>query len=147
MEQSEVELNEKLARQLSERNDKDALKQKVALWAGFTPGIVIDKRKGLHFEGNAKVPDWKQPDGQTSWCGSSKGWLPDFPHDLNACFKWLVPKLVQVQLVVTPGLRNAASVYVDPHANNQSMFEAEAAHLALALCRAIEQMIDAEHPA
>jgi len=32
-----------------------------------------------------------QPDAKDWWEFVRK--LPDFPHDLNACFRWLVPKL------------------------------------------------------
>ncbi len=131
MEQSEVELNEKLAR-----------------WAGFTQAEKAGKTDWHYEAGGKRVPNWHAPDGYTHRGQFDRvGWTPDFRNDISACFKWLVPKLVQVQLVITPGLRNSASVYIDPHNRQQSMFEAEGGTPTIALCRAISAMIDAEHPA
>lgn len=67
---------------------------------------------------------------------------PDFPNDLNACFKWLVPDHDIVKIIFT---------YFDDDATctvyqGGDWFEgsAEIGQDALALCRAFEQLIDNE---
>jgi len=76
--------------------------------------------------------------------------LPNFTEDLNACFKWLVPKLQEKGYTVDIfGFEhksfaiNICSVFpVDDTGFCQSVAEAKDDNPALALCKAIEQLID-----
>ena len=63
------------------------LNEKLAKWAGFK----------LHYN------DWDEERQFPYFIPSGKPWrthkidsrpVPNFPEDLNACFKWLVPKLI-----------------------------------------------------
>jgi len=65
--------------------------------------------------------------------------LPDFPNDLNSCFKWLVPKLAVVNLT-TLYLSGFWACVTGEHGT----FDTTADTPALALCLAIEKLIDDE---
>ena len=117
MEQIEVELNEKLAR-----------------WAGFKRNSVPTRnREGKY------VAKWGYPDHE------SYTNVPDFVHSLDACFKWLVPKLDQLSITVWDNVQMYAMVYRDEH--DHMGYEAEDKNKtpALALCKAIEKMIDSAY--
>jgi len=122
------------------------LNEKLAKWAGF--------RK----EHNFRREVWLRPDDDESeWpivefdgeyvtkmpFKAHTRPLPDFCNDLSACFTWLVPKLVQVQITCTHGLDTQAIVYRDP--SQEPSFAEVHGYLApaLALCKAIEKVIDA----
>ena len=113
MEQSEVELNEKLAK-----------------WAGVLVSIESwpDEEPIMH------VYDTEQENliGESS----------PFTESLDACFKWLVPKLDQLSITVWDNVQMYAMVYRDEH--DHMGYEAEDKNKtpALALCKAIEKMID-----
>lgn len=112
--------------------DEQKLNKRRAVWAGFY--FVTDDDEHL----------WIYPDEV-----QHKGDLPDFPHSLDACFKWLVPKLL-TQL--DPDTRKV----VLQHGRTKEMdwyfwFEdwraplyhwAHAETPALALCLAIDKLID-----
>lgn len=125
--------------------DKDKLKKKLAEWAGFKEGKeprgIDDALAGYRF-------CWVYPDY------SRHNYLPDFPNDLNACFKWLVPKLysiIQVEEISFAKEHNQDLAMVlwwtGDHAVDTygcGVYSAHAETLALALCLAIEKLIDSE---
>lgn len=98
----------------------DELNRKLAEWAGFKLDL---------WDGKAY---WVTPDG---FPGSS---VPDFTHSLDACFKWLVPKL--------KGLCYLDFTYQQELmceiSGDDWLYDAEGETPALALCKAIEKMID-----
>jgi len=107
VEMSEQELNEKLAK-----------------WAGF------EKVEYLNTSGEVCGRHWTLPD-------KSNGYptLPNLPKSLDACFKWLVPKvLTEIGRCETVVLVNNA--VCDAVENN--------GEIALALCLAIERLVDKE---
>jgi len=75
-----------------------------------------------------------------SWLGrEAEG---DFTADLSLCFKWLIPKLWVCEMVMHEGIffawRVGAPNYGEPI--NGGAFETP----ALALCKAISELIDGE---
>jgi len=85
------------------------LNKKLAEWAGF------------------KYDDWLgwiYPDGENF------DELPDFPNDLNACFKWLVPNIKDDITRMEVLISWAYEIYTLENPP------------ALALCLAIEKLID-----
>lgn len=107
--------------------NEQELNKKLAEWVGFhkrQPEISVD---------------WWRPDGQYE--GSC---LPDFPHSLDACFKWLVPKLneqaLRIRLINQPVGGNTFFCAIGGKHLAHGWAEAET--LAIALCLAIEKLID-----
>ena len=68
--------------------------------------------------------------------------LPDFPNDLNACFEYTVPKLKYFSLYYDRGLGWLISI---DDKNRVEMASEESP--ALALCRAVEKLIQGEEDA
>ena len=71
--------------------------------------------------------------------------LCDFPNDLNACFKWLVPKLIAndrwLRLEVISGDMECEAEIRDWNGHlHHTSGDVETAPLAL--CKAIERMVD-----
>ena len=109
----------------------EELNKKLALWAGFVwhnYGVYDYEYKETRIED----PYWENPQGR------KRTRLPDFPNDLNACFKWLVPKLGGY--VIFTGKGGVHAIVVLDHWNNEAIAETP----SLALCKAIEQVIDME---
>ncbi len=127
-------LNKKLAEQAgyygtpeqNARMDAEALAEicrKLAEWAGF------------------KNFQWSEDEeGFIAWSdeGSYREWL-DFTESLDACFAWLIPKLKYVSLQYDSKLMCLCSVD-----DGNMVGTSEAPTLALALCLAIEKIIEAE---
>jgi len=103
------------------------LREKLAKWAGFKYGF----RYG-----------WDSPDG--SWCRV----LPYFDESLDACFKWLVPKLTGFlyQYTITiNNIRDGWACQLYGHTDNPYIpkrIDETGETPALALCKAIEKLID-----
>jgi len=113
--------------------------EKLAEWAGFRKGYWSLNNEELWLEPNMSPPS------KVSIGDEHLYRLPDFPSSLDACFKWLVPKLRQVTL--SNGLDHPTKWMADVLAGggvgkllSRSYGEAETP--ALALCRAIEKLID-----
>jgi len=68
--------------------------------------------------------------------------LPDFTQSLDACFKWLVPKLdyVEIKMNVAP----SGDVFWNAHIEAEYKKSVTSETPALALCYAIEKLIDSE---
>lgn len=118
--------------------------EKVAIWAGFrkatqeeySPGSTPDSRYDRRGWG------YRYPDGSIKW------FLPDFPHNESACFKWLVPKLDEWSISKTE--RNEGeflprAVIGHRDAKNNWHYSSKWAETpSLALYLAIEKLIDEE---
>ena len=74
--------------------------------------------------------EWHYPDGSFHFNS------PDFPNDLNACFKWLVPKLDKVKIILNEA--PSGDVFWNAQANDAKVTSETP---ALALCLAIEKLI------
>ncbi len=102
----------------------DELNKKLAEWAGFkleeytTTGLVMHLKR------------WVYPDSK------KYEWLPSFTESLDACFKWLVPKLPAGCLLWYGHNKGFGAVINFPHQ------EVDNDNPALALCLAIEKLID-----
>ena len=114
------------------------LNRKLAERAGFKWGIT--ERTHNHMEQDVYV----YPD-----CSIHLE-LPDFPSSLDACFKWLVPKALkdyQCQAQVGNTANGESFGYLwhfKPPFCFYEHKEPESGREALALCKAIEQLIDKE---
>ena len=106
------------------------LNEKLAKWAGFLKG---------------KYDQWAPPHGFRDPVGP----VPDFTADLNACFKWLVPKAnsKRFSVEIWAGDNGRVSVDVAPSLSmNGRLCNSynDEHNPALAFCLAIEKLIDAE---
>lgn len=110
----------------------DELNRKLAEWAGFKLVMAVDK------DTLWSMRLWVDP------LTNQGGKHPNFTHSLGVCFKWLVPKLKC--LVLEADLRGdgvyLAKVwaYVGDYELQATAWEKTP---ALAICRAIEKVIDA----
>ena len=124
----------------------DELNRKLAEWRGFKWGFfeprIANVQKYKYEHGF-----WMTPDGQVY--GQS---LPDFTHSLDACFKWLVPKLMEIR--ETPAI--AIQFELDEESNVDCEIEGGFPNWqrgwmmgsgetpALAFCKAIEKLMEAK---
>jgi len=125
----------------------DELNKKLAEWAGFKEA---DIKKYYYWEiGGERVAKWIEPNTDYH-CK-----LPNFTQSLDVCFKWLVPKLFTWSIgknwelqsdftIKENGIKASVDLhYVDPDKYDQiKPSEAIAETPALALCLAIEKLID-----
>ena len=108
----------------------EELNKKLAEWAGFTKA---DIKKRYYFTiGGERVPKWYPPDSEYS------DKLPNFPNSLDACFKWLVPEYEKRYGIYAKA--DLLCKWLDLYENNQRYKDKP----ALALCKAIEKLIDSE---
>ena len=117
------------------------LNRKLAEWAGFKR--LPKGNKGFHFECTEKIMNWMPPNATEWW--ESVTHLPNFPLSLDACFKHLVPKLMRGQCEVHTGMPDKrGQAFARVWYGFYKHYEAYAETPALALCRAIEKLIDGE---
>jgi len=129
--------------------DEQELNKKLAEWAGWTH---IPYR--IHPAEQYKINDdcWLEPGYDTftleHWCFNP----PEFSRSLDACFKWLVPKLnklCDIMLSWSKGNKQRA-FHVSKNKYTATVWlvdktvEGSGEHPALALCLAIEKLIDKE---
>ena len=117
----------------------------------------------VELELNKKLAEWRwgkdnlevSNDGRfiyyhTTWNEGDQEWniepVPDFPNDISVCFKWLVPDNCSVCF----NHANSSVVCmltiprVKGYGSNIYVGKAEDKEDALALCRAIEKLMDGE---
>lgn len=127
------------------------LREKLAERAGF---IWIPDSKDEQW-GIWQSPDGREitHDGLRIYHRDKYRYLPDFPNDLNACFKWLVPagNIVGVTFHYFPGGTECEitvskmagftnyRAWVDANSEKEAIEKS-----ATALCKAVEQLIDNE---
>ena len=85
----------------------------------------------------------------TKWARIEK-WkpLPQFTSNLNACFKWLVPRVVTMEGILYIGIEfynwgTEANVWHN-NSNQLPLYSHQDKNPAIALCRAIEKLIDGD---
>ena len=115
--------------------DKQELNKKLAVWAGFREA---DIKKHYYFEvGGERVAKWQEP---------GRYWhikLPNFTESLDACFKWLVPKLVSGDIHIEWYTTVEDTAVELKRATTTVAFVCQP-NPALAFCLAIERLIDGE---
>ena len=113
------------------------LNEKLARWAGFT---WYDEP--CSYEGCDGHCGWRYPDGTTIYPLGMRG-LPSFTQSLDACFKWLVPQVPNLESVsfIFNRMECIAQFYYLDKGKPQARL-ATSTTPALALCKAIEKLID-----
>ena len=137
--------------EISKALDASELNEKLARWAGFTQ---TDIKKSYYWDLGERYAKWIPPSKEYGIK------LPDFTSDLNACFRWLVPKLREIMdnLETLTSLEDITFNYEDKEViayisywpitgnevadNYMATKEGKGDSEALALCLAIEQMMD-----
>lgn len=107
------------------------LNKKLAEWAAIEV-LHFNDDKHRHYRFGGEYDIWHEDE-------------PDFLHSLDACFKWLVPKLKEMGLTITLyfGIESIFANIGYPDTDiRESIFLGEAGTPALALCKAIEKLID-----
>ena len=120
--------------------EKQELNEKLARWAGFHKV----KLKEVYDIGYSTL--WE------NGLGYSEGRLPNFIQSLDACIKWLVPKIEFVEVVIfCDGNRGNDKKGIGYYVQLRDKVENMKGHSlewheppALALCLAIEKIIDKE---
>ncbi|HUV46322.1 MAG TPA: hypothetical protein VMW45_04570 [Dehalococcoidia bacterium] len=115
--------------------ENEEINQRLAEWAGFYLGDIKITYRYWH---DKREPCLLCPDGSVSYGMFGRGTVPDFTESLDVCFKWLVPKLVSVDILY--GKIDAATVALA--LKHGQFFSATAETVALAFCRSIEKLID-----
>jgi len=121
------------------------LNEKLAKWAGFQPRdhSENDDHRVVH-----EWRTWPLPSGGP--IPEIRDYVPDFTNDLNACFKWLVPHIGMVWIETgswgkdgedEAGTDSTISIWSNKEDNWS--YHSSDENPALALCRAIEKVIDA----
>ncbi|KKN22622.1 hypothetical protein LCGC14_0913310 [marine sediment metagenome] len=109
----------------------EELTEKIAEWLGFTIGEYPEPRL---------TPDekaWYDPKGM--FFSGFKHFM-DFPNDIDACFRYIDPQLYKG---MTYGdYRNFMQKWLDSFTRGDAEYLHEP---ALALCRAVEKLIDGEN--
>ena len=126
------------------------LNEKLAKWAGF-------ERRGISYSG---VQLWIAPDEIKHFDKVIKEQkdieyprmpnkdkyyqLPNFTESLDACFKWLVPKVTKKHRIEIMLGGKGCSVYIYKYAKDTSIAKvvAEPEPLASVICKAIEKLIE-----
>lgn len=116
--------------------DVQKLNKKLAEWAGFAyQEEMVSIKDEIHDASTPRlVRAWVSP------IGFLQRWPPNFIQSLDACFRWLVPKLDGVGVV--DGLKYG--YFLGTASKNGNFYQHEAQSPALALCLAIEKLIDSE---
>jgi len=115
--------------------EKQKLNEKLLKFAGFREA---DIKKRYYFTiGGERASKWYRPDSEYA----SKP--PNFPASLDACFKWLVPKLQERGLLFNFSVRDTTIVriYSQPY---EALAATEDKNSALAFCLAIEKLIEGD---
>ena len=124
----------------------EELNRKLAEWAGFSIRSVWDTGFQLF-----KTPQKPSPDGahydeeefEENWYKAIS--TDYFTSSLDACFKWLVPKLFHKDIMVrTVHSSGTPSFEGYLHRIGHGDYWGVAETPALALCLALEKLIDAE---
>ena len=135
--------------------EEQELNKKLVEWAGFRYG-KFDFVSGLSSELNWVGTGWLSPLA-TSEPYSSDNFLaeaPSFTQSLDACFKWLVPKLRPEVIKIVPvtgvekygdyGCKWSCLITPAVWGNDISIIADKNSNPALALCLAIEKLIDSD---
>jgi len=111
------------------------LNKKLAEWVGFKHSTYRDEEHP-----SKEYHCWILPRATTAYITDHE--MPNFTESLDACFKWLVPKLTGLQQIILQpdeGKRWYLGMTVD-----DELYENIGFYPALALCLAMEKLIDGE---
>lgn len=110
----------------------EELNKKLAEWAGFKDAHIDDLGHPIYRKVSVRTgADWE-------WAK-----IPDFTNSLDTCFKWLVPKLTVRYPLIHFNTNDDNYSCCSIGANGNKYFSGWGTP-ALALCKAIEQLIDKE---
>ena len=104
------------------------LNKKLAEWAGFT--IYLPMKHSVN---------WNYPNDRSVYVE-----LPVFTESLDACFRWLVPKVIKsadYSIIITQDLARCVG-YIRPTQGGAQYEAIDNQSPARALCLAIEKLID-----
>ncbi|HUW46153.1 MAG TPA: hypothetical protein VMW50_10220 [Dehalococcoidia bacterium] len=107
----------------------ELVNKKLAEWAGF-----VDTHRKFSSQSSYRGDAWLHPDGNEKP-------LPNFTESLDACFKWLVPN---IRYSLAKRIDNRHESWVNELGHDILTYYAVADTPALALCLAIEKLIDKE---
>ena len=115
----------------------EELNKKLAEWAGFKKARRCGDGETIYYPPNMSV--------FAATCEDC-----NFTHSLNACFEWLVPKLTQLDINAKISLDYQVTCNVGIYFSNPADDDFPTKQVAygvektpaLALCKAIEQLID-----
>lgn len=116
--------------------EKQKLNEKLAKWAGFME--IHDIQTGAIFGDRLWTPNRVYWDEDRKWVWKNK---LNFTDSLDACFKWLVPKLDYYCL--TPEY-DGRGYYADASIGNAYAEYFQGETQPLAFCLAIEKLIDTQ---
>lgn len=119
---------------LAEMTDQEQLNEKLLKFAKF---IETDKKRRWASGSDLKTV-WRFPDDPVGLRDTIHP--PNFPKSLDACFKWLVPKFLGY-CIYKQGDNHVAMVIP---LKSETGICTDGKTPALALCLAIEKLIDAE---
>jgi hypothetical protein len=114
----------------------EAINKKLAEWAGFRYDEDGEFVNGMW----ANLSGWSRPGEKVRFPE-----VPEFTDSLDLCFQYLVPKLVDyyLDMLSLDGTIQHHAAVLSTWAS--VLHTASATSPALALCKAIEQLIEAEH--
>ena len=126
--------------------NEQELNKKLAEWVGWTH---IPYKK--HPDGY-KINDacWLEPDYKVFTLEHWKFNPPDFTESLDACFKWLVPEVIDnvekdsIEISILCPMVGCEFWVVHIRNRQVTIGQASAETMALAFCLAIEKLIDSE---
>ena len=114
--------------------EEQELNTKLAEWVGFKKANI---KWDYHYEVGIRVPDWLYP-SDPRYCERE---LPNFPESLDACFKWLVPKLDFGQMELYSLEDGTWLFHLNYVGKEDKGYSGRGKTPALALCLAIEELI------
>jgi len=112
------------------------MNKKIAEFAGFTRS---GNKREYHWNEGVREQHWLDPDGTITWgTYGIRGRLPDFERSMDACEKWVIPKLDYVEIKYSPG-KLCPSVKVE---SNGLIRYGQDKTIPQAFCRAVEKLIE-----
>ena len=119
--------------------EKQELKEVLGRWAGFRWHVRREYVHGYLMHGGSWVEGHWDYKGECSVEGTVFEGLPDFPQSLDACFKWLVPKAIDI-IMAEQGCSSDLA-YAILFKKWLQELELDMPNAALALCLAIKKLI------
>ena len=111
------------------------LNERLAVWAGFSTSFYSHGR--AWFIDNKTLYRVIKEDENDADC------LPDFTHDLNACFRWIVPLVQQKGYVVSliAYEQTGFGCLITPFLSQEPFIEIQNNIASEALCFAVDRLI------
>ncbi len=119
--------------------DEQELNKKLAIWSGWT-FIPYKSHPELHYKINDSC--WLEPGYNKQTLEHWQFNTPEFTGSLDACFKWLVPKLDHVSIVMN--VAPSGDVFWNAHIEEKYKTANTSETPAMALCLAVSKLIDSK---